>query len=174
MFGVQMIRCEECNSIQADGALFCSECGASLLDVPERPTNILPFSRSTSRPTPPPLEAYQVVTSVEAKPITFVIAGYRSPVVVEMAQRVLIGRADVEDDVLPELDLTDFDGLEKGVSRTHAALEWTDQGIVLIDLDSTNGTSLNGNPVAPQQAFLLQTGDEIRLGDLLFHVFFDF
>jgi hypothetical protein len=168
-----MIKCDECGMTQADGSLFCGECGASLSEAQHRPTNVLPFSKSTRRPTPPPLKEYQAAAIPEPKPVTFVIAGNRRPMVVNMQQRMLIGRTDIEEDVQPELDLTEFDGLEKGVSRRHALLELTDQGIVLTDLDSTNGTVLNNSTLPAQKAFLLHTGDEIRLGDLLFHIFFE-
>jgi hypothetical protein len=173
MCGDPMIRCNECGATQAEGALFCSECGSSLLDAQHRPTNVLPFSKSTRRPTPPPLEGYQPAVAAEPKSVTFVIAGNRHPIVLDMRQRILVGRSDLEEDVQPELDLTEFDGLEKGVSRMHASLEMTDQGIVLTDLDSTNGTMLNNSTLPAQKAFLLHTGDEVRLGDLLFHIFFD-
>jgi hypothetical protein len=48
------------------------------------------------------------------------------------------------------------------VSRRHARLEQTPGGYRLIDLDSTNGTHVNGQRSTQQ---LLTTGDTIRLGN---------
>jgi len=46
-------------------------------------------------------------------------------------------------------------------SRRHAAIEWTDEGFMLRDLGSANGTLVNGNLVT---AALLTPGDVIGIG----------
>ena len=52
---------------------------------------------------------------------------------------------------------------ESGVSRQHAALECTADGIVqIVDLGSLNGTFVNGEPVSRRT---LQDGDMIQIGD---------
>ncbi|MCP4898130.1 MAG: FHA domain-containing protein [bacterium] len=47
------------------------------------------------------------------------------------------------------------------VSRQHIAVQATSQGFVVVDLESANGTWVNGKRV---DRFLLRDGDEIRLG----------
>jgi pSer/pThr/pTyr-binding forkhead associated (FHA) protein len=74
--------------------------------------------------------------------------------------------------MLLELNLAEFDAAAYGVSRAHAVLRLTGQGIALVDLDSTNGTYLNNYRLAPHVAYLLTNGDEVSFGDLLVHVFF--
>ncbi len=65
---------------------------------------------------------------------------------------VIIGReADVAHLWLPE----------RQVSRKHAKIERTPNGFVLTDLDSKNGTYLNGRQVREPQ--VLQDGDEIQI-----------
>lgn len=60
--------------------------------------------------------------------------------------------------------------LEKRLSRQHAAIQYVEhQGFYLVDLDSTNGSFVNGEPVYRRQ--LLQDGDRIRLGSLSFSFF---
>lgn len=49
------------------------------------------------------------------------------------------------------------------VSRFHAAIERTPEGLVLRDLDSRNGTWVNGKRI---QKALLRPGDEIRIGGI--------
>jgi pSer/pThr/pTyr-binding forkhead associated (FHA) protein len=80
-----------------------------------------------------------------------------------------IGRASSE--LVPEVDLTDDDGAQKGVSRLHAKIQSVQEGLVLIDLNSTNGTLLNNHLLPPQEPYPLNSGDEIRFGDLLVHLF---
>ncbi|HLT38577.1 MAG TPA: FHA domain-containing protein [Enhygromyxa sp.] len=51
---------------------------------------------------------------------------------------------------------------DTGVSREHAKLVWTLQGVVnLIDLRSTNGTAINGHRI---DAAVLRPGDRIQIG----------
>jgi len=52
---------------------------------------------------------------------------------------------------------------EGRVSRLHAAVEPAGDGYRIRDLDSTNGTYLNGRPVKARQ--ILASGDEIKIGD---------
>ncbi len=51
------------------------------------------------------------------------------------------------------------------LSRQHLRLTLTDSGeLEVADLMSTNGTSLNGKPLAPSTAYLLTNGDNLELG----------
>jgi len=59
---------------------------------------------------------------------------------------------------------------DKRLSRRHAMIQYVQgQGFYLSDLNSTNGTFLNGEPV--RRAVLLKDGDRIRLGSLSFLFF---
>ncbi|MEJ3658303.1 DUF3662 and FHA domain-containing protein [Actinomycetes bacterium KLBMP 9759] len=50
---------------------------------------------------------------------------------------------------------------DTGVSRRHLEISWDGQSATLSDLGSTNGTTVNGNPV---QTWQLNDGDVIRVG----------
>lgn len=52
----------------------------------------------------------------------------------------------------------------QGVSRFHARLERGRGGWLLTDVGSTNGTQVNGQPLAKQQSHLLYPGDRITMG----------
>ena len=70
------------------------------------------------------------------------------------------------DEQPPEIDLATVP-LDPGVSRLHAMLErLADGAVVVCDLGSTNGTTVNDDPVpiAPQTAIPLADGDRIRVG----------
>lgn len=73
---------------------------------------------------------------------------------------VRIGRADAEQNYRPDLDL----GSDDAVSRRHAEIRRRGQQFFLVDLGSTNGTQLNGEPLLPNVEVPLSDGSEIRLG----------
>jgi hypothetical protein len=95
--------------------------------------------------------AWLVVTSTPQQPA--------SRQLVELARpRTVIGTDASAADVRLE---------DTAVSRRHAVVRWEAGGsggqFVLYDLASTNGTLLNGEPVAAPRA--LRDGDRIRVGD---------
>ena len=56
---------------------------------------------------------------------------------------------------------SDFRLPDTGVSRQHAEITWDGQVAVLVDLQSTNGTTVNDEPV---DNWMLADGDVITLG----------
>lgn len=59
---------------------------------------------------------------------------------------------------------------DKRLSRRHAVLQYVEgEGFYLVDLESTNGSFVNGEPV--RYCTLLQDGDQLRLGSLAFTFF---
>ena len=83
---------------------------------------------------------------------------------ISMGDEVIIGRFDPESGFKPHLDLGDYKGVEKGVSRRHARIFCKDGKCYVEDLGSTNGTFINNrrlNPFVPEP---LRNGDELRLG----------
>ena len=191
-----MVNCKECGAATAEGALFCDACGAFLLEresspaagaeesspktmVPVAPMPALPRSGSEPSPfaddsdlTPPPaLVGQDMMASVEARQLTFVIPTSGRRHSVEIKDEIRVGRTDQAANYFPELDLTVDDGVHKGVSRRHAVIQRSSRGILLVDLNSTNGTSLNNFRIPPDLPYPLNNGDEIRFGQLLVHVF---
>jgi hypothetical protein len=71
---------------------------------------------------------------------------------------ITIGRADVNDIVLPTAK----------VSKRHARLEVTPQGLILNDIKSTNGTYLNGRKVLAQT--FISDSDRIHIGEFVITV----
>ena len=92
---------------------------------------------------------------------------------VHLADRVIIGRQDFETNEKADIDLMPYGGRDRGVSRRHAALYRTNHTVSLVDLNSTNGTYLNGVKLAADQPRLLREGDEVRFGSMRFHISFD-
>ena len=68
---------------------------------------------------------------------------------------VRVGRASDNDVAIPN----------QRVSRYHAQLRWTRDGWVVYDLDSTNGTYVDDEPVGSAEPRPLRAGGRLRLGD---------
>jgi hypothetical protein len=86
---------------------------------------------------------------------------------------VIIGRGSATSDE-PEayIDLGHFDARDKGVSRQHVKILRKDTLIYVVDLDSMNGTWLNGRRLRKYVERLLRNGDELQLGSLKLRVKF--
>lgn len=87
----------------------------------------------------------------------------------EVKSELILGRVDPTADTRPGLDLTPYGGQEAGVSRRHVSITRDDQNQALYveDLNSTNGTRLNGFWLEAGQRYRLRDGDRLELGDLV-------
>lgn len=72
--------------------------------------------------------------------------------------KFLIGRSD-DCHLRPKSD---------SISRRHCAILHKDGKILLVDLKSRNGTSVNDKPLDPAKAKILKDGDRIKIGKLEF------
>jgi hypothetical protein len=86
-------------------------------------------------------------------------------VIMAVEDRVVIGRA-MEGDTSIGFDLTPHGAYHFGVSRMHAIMTMNDGFLYLEDLNSTNGTRINGFQVTPKQKYRLRDGDEIEFARL--------
>ncbi len=80
--------------------------------------------------------------------------------------QVRIGRRSQQNGTVPEIDLS-VPPEDPGVSHKHALLaEQPDGSWVLVDLDSTNRTTLNGSAeeITPHTAIPMNDGDRIHVG----------
>jgi hypothetical protein len=86
---------------------------------------------------------------------------------------VLIGRFSPVSPV--EVDLNEVGAAELGVSRKHAIMHYdnNNQGVYITDLNSTNGTYVNGFKLPANARSRLRDGDELKLGHLKLTVRFN-
>ncbi len=76
-----------------------------------------------------------------------------------------VGRQSRDNSVAqPDVDLSSFGALDKGVSRRHIQIRVTRYLAYVSDLHSTNGSWLNGKRITDER--LLHDGDTLRLGQL--------
>jgi len=137
------MKCKECQMENIEGALFCEECGAKLEDKAE----LLETAEETG--------VQLVLTSSDGNELE-----------VPAKDEVVVGREDPISDIFPDIDLTNFGGMENGVSRKHAVIHREGMDYTVEDMGSTNGTYVNKKKVQPNARQTIKPGDEVRFGKL--------
>lgn len=165
-----MIVCPQCQHHEMDGAIFCSECGAQLigeLGDTSRIENVeLGNGQRQAVPEPaPPVSLPKAWISLH-----ILESGYILP----LADRTefTLGRVVDGQPIMPDVDLTPHNAYAHGVSRLHAALKLVGDKIVIMDLESSNGTYVNGVRIPPNVETTLVHGDVVALGKLKIQVLF--
>jgi len=88
------------------------------------------------------------------------------PLNLEICEDVIIGRT--QDYIVPDLDLTEYDAQELGISRQHALLHPTPDSLELVDLLSSNGTAVNQVRLKKGEYRALKHDDVLSFGQLHF------
>jgi hypothetical protein len=145
--------CPACKLGNDANAVKCKHCGASLDLISAR-------VHTTERGAKPASEY-----AAPSKGVTFYFAGNTTPISTATDEEFILGRkADGQSEAL--VDLTDPDGFAMGVSRRHAMVRLQGNGYVIIDLNSSNGTWVDGKILTPTQPHDLPSGGTIQLGRL--------
>jgi CheY-like chemotaxis protein len=105
--------------------------------------------------------------------VEFRVVGSAVTIQLRLKDVMVMGRADPERNMFPEIDLSPFDALAKGVSRRHAVILVRNGRVTVKDLDSTNGTQLNNFELIKETEYRLRHGDELALGQLHLQVLFN-
>jgi hypothetical protein len=161
-----MIECPSCKHREFVGTLFCSECGARLVNVSAMPTMSISPNRireevAATKPSPP---SGPDLTSGALLGLRIINTGEILSLVGR--DNYTIGRSIEGQAILPEVDLSRFEAYDAGISRMHAELRIESDGFYVIDLESSNGTFVNGKLIPAQEAEPVQHGDIIQLGRL--------
>lgn len=167
-----MIRCPSCQKSHPDNTLFCDECGAYLMAKNGKATD--PLTLETANWVDRRATAASAPAGEGSRPITlsFLIVELNRQIEFPLSKELNVGRLDAASATFPDLDLTSYGGLEKGVSRRHAKITRRGDEILFEDLGSVNGTLLNGKRLTPYLQHPLTSGDEIQVGKLVIRVRF--
>jgi hypothetical protein len=159
-----MIQCRQCRHANPTGAVFCVECGAILIG------QIAADRAHISTSGDPEIgEAARHGAAIGPWATLYVGAGGQAFHLAEHEQFTL-GRRDENPARMPDIDLSPFDAYTNGVSRMHAVIRRSGGQIVLMDLDSANGTYINGRRLGSRQEAGIEDGDVIALGALKIQV----
>jgi hypothetical protein len=161
-----MIECPSCKHTEFVGTLYCSECGTRLIHVSPMPTMTIPRDRIdavalATKPSPPEgpdLESGAI--------LGLRIASSGEIVSLIGRENYTLGRAIAGQAVVPDVDLEPYNAYEQGVSRMHAEIRLSHDGVHVVDLESANGTLINGRRLDAQTPTSVRHGDIIQLGRL--------
>lgn len=81
---------------------------------------------------------------------------------------VLVGREDDDEQIYPDIDLSDQD--EGYVHRKHATLRFADGNLTVEHLGGANKTRLNNRPLQDNEAQTVKIGDKIAFGKVVMRV----
>jgi hypothetical protein len=160
--------CPFCEHNNREGILVCDRCGRSKSIFGNLPTRVIPDETNPSKPRWQGSDHFTndmfVVMHIE---------DVREPLILHLDHTTVLGRVNTVAGQYPDVDLTDYDAFVKGVSSRHLALERGDYHLLLTDLNSTNGTFLNGKRLPANQPTPVRDGAEIRVGKLIVHLYFE-
>lgn len=164
------ITCANCNRENPSTEKLCLYCGNPLVDVVVK-TVLLETEENGEIQS-------NYGKSRSPSRIRFIInhneQDYEVSIETRNMSRMTIGRLDPISQQAPPIDLSEFDAINKGVSRQHAVLIRKDATIQIADLAAANGTFLNGQRLIPEQERILRDGDDLRLGHLVMRVKFGY
>lgn len=156
--------CIVCATENMPGALLCANCSTPLITLPtathriDQPESVL-VPRPAAIRLPHTARLRFVVQNAEDRPVEMPLQD----------TDCYIGRGMPESQLL-SLNLVSYCSQNEGVSRLHAALVYEDGFLYIRDLNSTNGTFVNGLKVVGDVP--LRDGDELRFGLLILHIYF--
>ncbi len=160
-----MIVCPHCKHQEADGAIFCGECGMQLIQYSPGET------QRFNTPTGELINAPAPDISAQ-KPAWISLHLLDSGQILPVSDRneFTMGRISENQPIMPDVDLSPFKAFDNGVSRLHAVIRNNSGNIVIMDLGSSNGTYINGTRIVPNVEQPLRHGDIVSLGKLKMQV----
>ena len=165
------MKCPNCEKENSNDAQICVYCGSLLVDAnmaaSTRTLDDADFEEGVPKWGSARFNARtNLILGVEGDPKTLIFDATD-------IEELVMGRADPKTGDAPEVNLSEFAALDKGVSRRHAAIVRRDGSLYLMDMSSANGTYLNGQRLVPEQPRVLRDGDDIRLGHLTVRITFE-
>jgi hypothetical protein len=168
--------CPECNYQNRPGELFCQDCGSPLFNFKRNGADDVASTRHLDvNASPPQADAplWGGTTSLSTQGELLIhIRDHDQPLTVRPKDELIFGRSDAKNNHYPDIDLSPYGAIEEGISRVHARLRRSGATITLADMNSVNGTFLNGQRLPPNQDRVLHDGDEVTLGRLVMHIYF--
>jgi len=154
-----MIKCPFCNSVYPENTLFCEECGSYL-----GPGNGQATDPLTAHPGSETARERDGRTSFKTLVLSLEDGGQ---IELPLSKEVVLGRLDASRAIFPDVDLSNEQGSEKGVSRRHARISRRENQVFIEDLNSLNGTFLNATRLVADLPYPVKDGDQLQLGKLV-------
>jgi pSer/pThr/pTyr-binding forkhead associated (FHA) protein len=182
--GAEIKICPTCGSDNPISADFCDNCGfwlTAVIPALEEPPVGVSGARPAAQPGPAKPAAPVISAAVTQPPLPGAPSAFETMTVTRSVGRlfststntslplppqaeIILGRRDPDRGIYPDVDLSGQGTAGNSVSRQHARLLVQGSQVYVEDLNSTNATYLNRQKLQPGQRYLLNNGDELRLG----------
>jgi hypothetical protein len=161
-----MIDCPSCKSQAFVGTFFCMDCGGALVEIPIRTSDDQKEYYGPSAQKDLDFDVSELEALEEDARFGLRAATTGKVISFKGRTNFTLGQAVAGQAVVPDVDLSAFDAEAHGISRIHIELRVEGSTIMVVDLDSSNGTMVNGLPLDPQEPVRLHDGDVLQLGTL--------
>ncbi len=164
--------CPVCQRKNKTDAKQCAYCG-SALQMERSGTGI--HTTLNMSPSMDSLQAnahcQEYLNKLKPGDLSFILEKKQTPIFLYTVSEIILGRFFDESEN-SNLDLDHYGAGAAGVSRRHARIVRINDQFVFEDLNSTNGSWLNGRRVPSGTTFPLMSGDQIWLGQFKLKICF--
>jgi hypothetical protein len=180
------LTCPKCGHVNRPGVLVCENCGTLMVNE-EQSTGTKRFESDKQESEADPkrntsIETTEMIsvamstagtgTFSEGMVLRLEVEGAPTPILLSPQYETSIGRRDPATGTQPDVDLSAYSGYRLGVSRKHAIIRMNSEQLEVLDLGSSNGTSVNGSRLVAHLPHPLRDGDEMMLGKMIIRVLF--
>jgi hypothetical protein len=162
------MKCPVCGVENRAGVIVCESCHNDLYTALLEQVSTKQLDKNRER------ILQMDATMPSSNPIVIYIRNAPEPLAIPRSGTVIFGRQDeTGQEAMPDIDLGEFDADDLGVSRLHLELDTEAMPPTITDLNSYNGSFINGQKLAPHKTYSVQSSDEIRLGRIVLRLFYD-
>lgn len=171
---MQIKTCPICGNNNAVNSLICIHCDspfvsgqqAKTLEIPVT----LPLNQQQSSATSRSIAAR--LADMHPHALVFLVAGSSEPILIHHREQVILIGRQTDGGPHVDVDFSPHQAEAFGISRSHACIYQRNGKFVLEDMNSTNGTRLNGGALKSHTPYYVETGDVLRFGQLIVELFF--
>lgn len=164
--------CPVCQRKNKTDANRCAYCGSAIKKVQSglsihTTLNITPASDTLQANE----RCQEHLNKLKPGDLCFILEKKQAPIFAHAVSETILGRFFDEAEN-SNLDLDAYGAGAAGVSRRHARIIRSNDQFIFEDLNSTNGSWLNGRRIPPGTTFPLMSGDQIWLGQFKLQICF--
>lgn len=167
--------CPICGNEEPEGMILCSRCGCALHQEGLDSEKTLTISGLNTSELLQKLEGVVGQSEKPAKTgdspqVALILVDSDTAFELSGKNEYTLGRVTEGQAGLPDVDLSTYEAYAQGVSRQHAIIRISDDQVIILDLNSSNGTRINGQKVIPHVDYFIHDGDIVALGKLRIQV----